>query len=386
MISGRLSPSTVPLPVQEKALLFVDDDSGFLEVMDRMFRLWSKNQIRIHLAHSVGQAILLLQESKIDAVISDIRMPVVDGLQFIRLIHRKHPLVRKIVLTGISDETYRTACLESGTSLFLEKPRTPEELEIVYTSILELLETSPAKGFSGLVQQANLGEMVQMLCLGGSSVILEIETHQGKGNIYLSKGRILHAQVKDLKGYDAFYFLMSLSGGEFRMRAFEAPVEESITQSWERLLLESARQTDESTAGVKIHLGDTVSLKASSPKKPEAGPKSRMPTKPITKETLLDEILVMSHQGKVLKSHGITDSASRADMVDFLVLKSRQMADWFNAGEFSQLEITGSNERLRLELNAGDLLLGISKQLDFSKIQHALQVWKKGDAQLQSIP
>ena len=67
-------------------VLLVDDDAAVLDVLERNFRIWSDGDWEVSTASSVGKAIKLLNASYYDVLISDMCMPVVDGLQFLRLL------------------------------------------------------------------------------------------------------------------------------------------------------------------------------------------------------------------------------------------------------------------------------------------------------------
>jgi len=61
-------------------------------------------------------------------------------------------------------------------------------------------------------------------------------------------GAIIHATVGTLAGVEALNYLLSLAGGEFRMKLFESPPQRTMAQPWEYLLMEAARCHDEETS------------------------------------------------------------------------------------------------------------------------------------------
>ena len=104
------------------------------------------------------------------------------------------------------------------------------------------------EGFSGTLHQVNLQEVIQMECIGRRSLILEVRNQQLRGEIYIETGVITHAAVGDLVGGKAFNRLLSLNGGEFRVKPFEPPRECTVDAPWEFLLMEAARCRDEGAA------------------------------------------------------------------------------------------------------------------------------------------
>ncbi|SDD56410.1 two-component system, response regulator YesN [Paenibacillus sp. UNCCL117] len=71
-----------------------------------------------------------------DIVITDIRMPRMDGLELCRLIHAKRLPVKVIVLSGYGDFSYAQKCLSYGVKEYLLKPVTELELYPVFDKLL----------------------------------------------------------------------------------------------------------------------------------------------------------------------------------------------------------------------------------------------------------
>jgi CheY-like chemotaxis protein len=228
-------------------LLFVDDECLFLTMIEQAANAWAQGAWQVHAATSAGQALGVLRQHAMDLVVLDIRMPVVDGLQFLGLLQRKYPDVKKVVLTGYVDETYRAACLNSGAELYLEKPRTPEGLEVVFATLNEVARDRVEEDFRGVLRQLGLQDVIQMECLSRHSSVLEVTAGPLTGQIYLHEGSILHAQVGPKVGEPALIHLLALGGGEFHLKPFAEPPARTIEGSSELLLREAARLHDASS-------------------------------------------------------------------------------------------------------------------------------------------
>ena len=138
---------------------------------------------------------------------------MVDGLQFLRLLNRQHPRVQKAILTGYAEEDYRTACLANGAALLLEKPRNTDEMKSVYAALVQLVEFPETRGFSGIIQQASLADMLQMLCTGGNSLVLQVKWNDGLAEIFIRAGAVTAATVGERHGCDAVYQMRTRRGG-----------------------------------------------------------------------------------------------------------------------------------------------------------------------------
>src|SRR5947208_3903836 len=233
------------MATKHTTVLFVDDDAGFLEVVRNLMVAYSEGMWDVLVATAAAQGLELLRDRKIDLLVIDVHMPVMDGLQFLGLLHRRYPNISKAVLTGDSSDPYRAACLSNGAELFLVKPTSPEGWQSLFVGLNELVKFQPEEGFRGVLRRVGLQDVLQMECLARSSSVLEISTEDAHGSVFVHDGQIIHAQVADLVGEEAFNRLLSLSGGEFNFKPFTEPPARSISGSWEFLLMEAARKRDE---------------------------------------------------------------------------------------------------------------------------------------------
>src|SRR5689334_5195695 len=111
---------------KRKQFLFVDDDQECLTTLTAILKDLSKGQWAMRTATNHSQALEQLKAQSVDAVVLDVEMPVMDGIEFLRLLSRTHPGQQVVMLTGRVDETTRKTALDLGASLFLEKPTSGE--------------------------------------------------------------------------------------------------------------------------------------------------------------------------------------------------------------------------------------------------------------------
>jgi HEAT repeat protein/CheY-like chemotaxis protein len=242
---SKFTAPPVNAPAKQYQLLFVDDDNDFLAMIRDFFTALGENAWQIHCASSADQALKMLKTRKVDLVVSDVNMPMLDGIQFLHILNRSHPDLKKAIITANATEEKRSACLAEGAELFIEKPRSPEGLRSIFVMLEELITWTPQEGFQGVLRRVGLQDVIQMECLGRTSSILEIHNQQLRGRIYIEEGRIIHAQAGDVAGGNAFYKLLALPSGEFQLQPFEPPPQRTIEGQWEFLLMEAARTRDE---------------------------------------------------------------------------------------------------------------------------------------------
>jgi DNA-binding NtrC family response regulator len=102
----------------EKVLL-VDDEKDFLEVMaERM----AARGIEVSTASSAAEAIRLAEKESFDAIIVDLMMPEMDGIEALKLLKKEKPESQVILLTGHATLEKGIEAMKLGAVDFLEKP------------------------------------------------------------------------------------------------------------------------------------------------------------------------------------------------------------------------------------------------------------------------
>jgi two-component system, response regulator YesN len=74
------------------------------------------------------EALQVIEEVMPDLVLTDVRMPVLDGMQLVKVLSDKYPVIKVIVLSGYADFEYVRSSLVEGVKDYLLKPVDPEEL------------------------------------------------------------------------------------------------------------------------------------------------------------------------------------------------------------------------------------------------------------------
>lgn len=109
-----------------EGILFVDDEENILASLRRLLR---RQPYRCYFATSAEEGLRLLETEQIDLVVSDMRMPVMDGAQFLAKIRQKHPSVVRMLLTGHSDISATIDALNRGGIFrYISKPWDDAEL------------------------------------------------------------------------------------------------------------------------------------------------------------------------------------------------------------------------------------------------------------------
>ncbi|MEJ7863096.1 MAG: response regulator transcription factor [Pyrinomonadaceae bacterium] len=122
-----------------KRLLVVDDEPNLLRAVEAVLR---GEGFEITTARSGREALVAVAGSLPDLIVSDVRMPGMDGFQLARKLRAStHSALVPIVFLTAKDETEdRIEGFESGVDVYLTKPFEPDELVAVIKSVLARVE------------------------------------------------------------------------------------------------------------------------------------------------------------------------------------------------------------------------------------------------------
>jgi CheY-like chemotaxis protein len=239
-------PASTEITAKQKILL-LDDDPDVLELYQQML-LQLPSKPEVHIATSGARAMALLDSEPFNLLVSDLKMPKMDGLQVITIVRRKHPELRTIVLTGVADEEMRARAYAMGIDLYLEKPGNSKELTFLMQCIESLLDKEKSgSGFRG-VQSKSLVDLIQLECLSGTSSVLKITNGKIEGRIWIQSGELIDAATPDAAGEEAFKRILSWKTGNFEILPSETNRPRRIKTSYQGMLLDTVQSQDEAQA------------------------------------------------------------------------------------------------------------------------------------------
>lgn len=144
--------------MEKKTILFVDDEPNILSGLKRMLRSMRKS-MDFQFAASAQEALEVMAEKKIDVVVSDMRMPGMDGAALLATIQEKYPHTIRIMLSGQADNEsiMRTVGV---VHQFLAKPADPDLLKQVINRASALQDLMASNSLKELV--SSIGNLPSM--------------------------------------------------------------------------------------------------------------------------------------------------------------------------------------------------------------------------------
>ncbi len=111
--------------------LIVDDSSVMRKIVERMLRQAGLESLLVHEASSGVEGLEVLAVKPVDLILSDINMPLMDGLEFLRQIRARNlaPGVPVVMITTESSEEHVKQAIQAGARGYIRKPFTAEQVK-----------------------------------------------------------------------------------------------------------------------------------------------------------------------------------------------------------------------------------------------------------------
>ncbi|HAM35187.1 MAG TPA: two-component system response regulator [Elusimicrobia bacterium] len=114
-------------------ILVVDDELGYREMLQMDL---SCRGFRVLTASDGREGLAILERERVDLVITDMKMPKMDGLDFVVALQRMHPEIPVVLMTGYAVEDRVQEALAIKAKTCLRKPFQIAELEAAVGAIL----------------------------------------------------------------------------------------------------------------------------------------------------------------------------------------------------------------------------------------------------------
>jgi DNA-binding response OmpR family regulator/predicted regulator of Ras-like GTPase activity (Roadblock/LC7/MglB family) len=219
-----------------KRVLVVDDDTSFLASLVDAF---VGEDYEVLTASDGLQALEILDRLAVDLVLTDIKMPRLDGIQLVRELMNRDGFVPCVVMTAFGTAALETNVAQLGGLDFVHKPI---DLAGLKQRIREHLATRQE---TSIVHGIALASFVQLLSLERKTCTLKAKSDAGTGLIFLRNGELLDATVGDRRGLEAAYELLSWPRAEIAMSAGCRRTTRIIDEDINSVLLEGLRRLDE---------------------------------------------------------------------------------------------------------------------------------------------
>ena len=229
---------------------------------------------------------------------------------------------------------------------------------------LEIMKQQAENGFEGEISGMTLADLLQIKNISRFSGCLSVEHRGQSGMIYFRDGELVHAELGDLEGHDAFCKIIHWPSGEFRSTPKLATTCHTIRENLTFLLLEAHRIKDEQ--------GRSEQEQATPKLKKSISPKGATSMSDInTKLKAIPEVeyAVVLNKSGLPTDDDSYDAATHSANAYFLSLFAGKLGNQLGTGELLSASVQGQDHHL----------------LVFQSKNHFLSVTVDGSSQLGAV-
>lgn len=222
-----------------KKVLIVDDETRLLQSIEAGLKGYL-DEFEVITASNGREAVHYLENDSLNLVVTDLRMPVMDGFELLAYLSQAHPFIPTIVMTAFATPEIEIKLNATGTSKLLEKPIDIEKLAQAIRGGLK--QKSHEGGLAGF----SLANFLQLLAMEQKTCLLNIQGDNMQGHIYLKQGEVHAAVAEGLKGEDAIYHLLASEHVNITFQKLpKRKIQQMIKIPLMTLLIEAMRRKDE---------------------------------------------------------------------------------------------------------------------------------------------
>jgi len=220
-----------------KKVLIVDDDAVSRGLLSRVMKPYAKD-FEILTAQNGEEAAYLMTEQTIDLIISDLEMPVMDGIQLLEYIDKNYPGTPVFIMTAFGSEEIEKKVLGFGAFKYLEKPLNMDNLT---DAVFEQLNA----GAEGEISGISLSSFLQLMEMERKTSTIKISSGKKRGNLYFREGDLINAGTGQLMGLKAALELLTWDKIVINVEGICRKRENVIKQPLMNVLMNAMQMKDE---------------------------------------------------------------------------------------------------------------------------------------------
>ncbi len=222
---------------EPRTVLIVDDEAFFRSSVCEGI---SKRHggLRLLSAGNGAEALEVLSREPVDLVVTDLKMPVLDGFGLLSRLIKDYPGVPAVVMTAFGTPTVEENVFNLGAVAYVEKP-------IDLESLGERIEQALRRDAWGHLKGITLFGFLQLLQIERKTCTLHVNSKGRSGLLQFEEGELVHAETGGTTGPAAVYLLETWEAPEIGIDNASRVKQRTIDIPLMQLLLEGARLADE---------------------------------------------------------------------------------------------------------------------------------------------
>ncbi|MCI5165634.1 MAG: response regulator [Candidatus Electrothrix sp. GM3_4] len=205
-----------------KQVIIVDDEPDLLITIRAGFE--NHDRFQLMTAGNGMEALDILENNIVDLVVTDLRMPKMDGIELLAAMSQSFPEIPSIVMTAFGISGLEHQLKKTGTLNLLEKPLDIDTLEQAIHKALDFYQNT--------LGGPKLDIFLQLIAMEKKTVHLKAFGGDNRhGSFFFRKGYLIDAEQDDLTGDDAVLAMLEWQGIRLSMKEFCPSIAQSNEQS-----------------------------------------------------------------------------------------------------------------------------------------------------------
>lgn len=294
-------------------VLIVDDDSAFLESLIDGMRQYTEDYTYLE-AGNGREALEILGDETIDVLVTDLKMPKMDGFELIARVVKDNPDLPCIVMTAYGTAEIERAFDEYSIA-YIEKPIDIDQLHKL------IVKAADSWGKEGQLKGISLASFLQMVEMEQKTCRIDVHSSiwGETGVLRFAGGKLFDAELGDKPPEEAAMAILSWSDCQLTVKKQRPVFKRKINQSLMELQLEAARLADEARKDEPppepvLKAQDLEQALAERLEELESGEPQPAPTEggeapraaPVTEAVLEEEIRKVMEEMEALRRENLT--------------------------------------------------------------------------------
>lgn len=193
----------------KRRILFVDDDPNLLQGLKRMLRSM-RDEWEMEFAPGGHEALACLERAAFDVVVSDVRMPMMNGVQLLTDIQSRYPQTIRILLSGQADQEMTMSAIGPAHQ-YLAKPCDADELKTTIDRVCTLGDLLGDERLKQVVSQIESMPVIPALYLELEEELQSSDSSIAKAAAIISKDVGMTAKILQMVNSAFFGIPQSIS-------------------------------------------------------------------------------------------------------------------------------------------------------------------------------
>ena len=263
-----------------RSILVVDDEDFFLRSVVEGIGAELPG-VELFTANDGAQALAVLERQVIDLVVTDVAMPVMDGMEFVAAMVSAGMRIPVIMVTAFGNRNVELEARRHGVISVIDKP-------IDFAFLVEICRNTLRSLGHGNLGGVTLAGLLQLLEMESRSCTVRVFSAGRSGRIFIEQGKVVGSLQDDEMGMEAMRIILSWPDPTIELGPLRTS-ERSVPMSLSAVLLDAARIEDENLRNGDFDLEEWA-------EDPFAEPIQNSPPSEATREQKDDEAMANIEQ------------------------------------------------------------------------------------------